>query len=176
MVTLLGLRSTLFILTGLAAASLPGVASAQIPIGPRPGLRVRVSAAELPGGKLIGTLSPFGGDTLVVGKTRIPVAWVSALERRTGRRSHWLAGMGIGALVGAAFGAFAGAADDNCLNKSACIPFGAAAFGVIGLPVGLVVGLLVRTDRWQHTTLDQLQIELRGGNRGPLGVTVSLQF
>lgn len=154
-----------------------GALLAQQPLPIRSGPRVRVSGAELPAGKVVGNLSRLDGDTLVVGRTRIPAQWVSRVEVSAGRRSHWLAGMGIGALVGATFGAIAeAAADPHCTNKSVCVPFAAAAFGVLGMPVGLLVGLFVRTDRWQDTTLDQLRIVPFSEESGRFGLTVSFRF
>lgn len=101
----------------LAALSLvPAMtARAQEPWIAEPGQRVRISydcpvaavaTGSLPAGchRAVGTLVGLRGDTLTISggasTTSYPLSTVTRLELSRGRKSHWLAGAGVGLLVG----------------------------------------------------------------------------
>jgi len=86
----------------------------------------------------------------------------------------------LGVAGGAVFGALLGATDSTCYDEIACgradnAGVGSLVFGVLGLPVGMIVGALVKTDRWEDSALSP---GVRG-SLSPLGqlqVSVSVRF
>jgi hypothetical protein len=141
------------VVIALLASLQCGILNAQQAPLPQLGARVRVTSSLLTPAVQIGILTEFNSEAITVGEERLPTPMVQSLEISGGHRRHWGKGALIGLVGGALFGAAAGQLDSNCFNKSACIPFGAAAFGVIGLPTGLLIGGAIRTERWTKVTL-----------------------
>jgi hypothetical protein len=175
------MRYSLLIALVLSAVAIGSIV-AQEPPRVQPGARVRVTAAHLPHGRQIGTLAYIDADTLIVGPTRVAVQSVSKLEVNTGRRSHSLLGAGIGFLIGAGVGAIASSGKNACTNSdylspgTACVLVGAGVLGVVGIPVGAIVGALVRTDRWQEIALSRLSVRTFPQSDSSLSLAVSLRF
>jgi hypothetical protein len=100
------------------------------------------------------------GDALVVrtgpeaAPTRVPLAGLERMQVARGRRGHFKTGALIGFLPGFLFGGFVGGAlgcDDQgpgCSAGGDALRLGAITGGITGLAGGLV-GLAIRTDRWQ---------------------------
>jgi hypothetical protein len=130
-----------------------GILNAQQAPLPQPGARVRVTSSLLDPAVRIGILTEYNSEAITVGQERLPMPMVQSLEISGGHRRHWGKGALIGLVGGAMFGAAAGQFDSNCFNKSACVPFGAAAFGVIGVPTGLLIGGAIRKERWTRVML-----------------------
>ena len=175
------MRHCPFIALGLSALAVGSIVAQEQP-RVQPGARVRVTAAHLPLGRQIGTLAHIDADTLIVDSTRVAVQSVRKLEVSTARRSHWRLGAGIGFLVGASAGviAVASSGEDVFCGELAsgaqCVLLGAGFLGAVGIPVGAIVGALVRTDRWQEVPLDRLSIRALPQRDGTLSLMVSLHF
>jgi hypothetical protein len=142
------------VVIALLASLQCGILSAQEAPLPQLGARVRVTSALLTPPVHTGILSEFNSEAVTVGKERVPRPMIQSLEISDGHRRNWGRGALIGLLGGALFGAAAGQFDPHCFNKSACILGGAAAFGVIGIPTGLIIGGAIRTERWTRVTLE----------------------
>jgi hypothetical protein len=163
------------LLSALPLAPLAGQQAMPI----QPGARVRVTALHLDLVRHVGTLARVDADTLVVDATPVPIQWISELDVSRGRKSHWLAGMGIGFLAGAGVGALVGATactGGDLYIPEACALIGAGLFGAIGIPVGTLIGAAVRTDRWEAIPLDRIRVRAfrRGDGRLSLAVSLSL--
>jgi hypothetical protein len=52
----------------------------------------------------------------------------------------------------------------------------ALVFGAAGGLVGLGIGALFKTERWEEVPLDQLRVSVAPQPDGRLGVSVSLEF
>lgn len=174
----------------LAALSLGSAlrARAQEPWIAEPGQRVRITydcpvaagaTGSPPAGchRAAGTLVRLHGDslTLTAGHTTTsyPLSAVSLLELSRGRKSHWLAGAGVGFLAGTgtvlillnSTGSSSTNICDTANNQDAagwgaCLGIAAVAGG---LPLGLIgglVGLALKTDRWEETPRDRLRVNI----------------
>ena len=128
-----------------------------------PGTRVRVHPlcgnpdAGLPCGPVVGRVVTWTGDLqneLLIedadgASRRIDLATGSRLERSAGYRRHTLLGLGIGSFVGLGTGAALvsgckrGLSDEELcgLHYAYAVPAGAA--------LGMLVGALIRTERWE---------------------------
>lgn len=144
------MRPATLIAVVLSVHAAPLIA-AQTPARVLPGARVRASAPHLPRRQLLGVVTRLDPDTLVVDSSPVALSSLTRLEVSTGRRSHWLAGLAIGALVGAGVGAILGSnyrsGDEEICTPSTCALIGAGVLGLVGMPVGALVGGSIHTDR-----------------------------
>jgi len=145
-----------------------------------PGARVRVTTPDLPRGQLLGAVTRIDADTLVVGSTPVALRSLMRLEVSTGRRSHWATGLGIGFLAGAGLGAILGAAVGDPYGEictpTQCALAGAGILGLVGMPVGAVVGAMIRTERWQEVPPDRWRVATRRQRGGQWTLTVAVHF
>jgi hypothetical protein len=86
------------------------------------------------------------------------VAWkdVSRMDVSVGRHSHFWQGLGIGLLTGVAVGALIGsstASGQDGFTPSANGALGAIAGAMFGSVGGAVLGLAIRTEKWEPVTL-----------------------
>jgi hypothetical protein len=182
--------ASLWLLLALAMlASAPGDAAAQAPVPPAAtprATRVRVST-NIPNVRPEGRLAFASPDSLVVADahghaTRILRANITAVDTSAGRRRHPWQGLGIGILAGGAAGMAIGFAQGDdppgfmSMTASENAVFGGAIFGVLGGITGLVVGSLMKTDRWQRTSLDALHVAVRPSRSGSVSFTLSMQL
>jgi hypothetical protein len=123
------------------------------------GDRVRLTASQVSRARLVGTVSAFRSDTLVIlpeGESvtfDVPWSEIVEIEVSRGTKSNLGKGLWIGALSGAVLGAGIGAALDCAaiadVDEGFCVVVG-LAFGVGGGAVlGLAAGALSTTERWQ---------------------------
>ena len=152
------------------------------------GSRIRVTAPALGVDKLVGTSVEADATRIRVqaddqaAPMTISLTDVTRLEVSQGRKSNALKGLGIGALIGAPIGAVLGvlasegSGENLCTGTTvACAAVGAAAVGVAGALVGLGVGALIKSERWEEVPLDRLRVNivpLRDG-RFALGLSVA---
>lgn len=152
---------TLFTVTVVACIACPQ-ALAQTPVVPRVGQRVRVTSAVEHTPVMTGVVGAVGPDTLLLRAdgtgstvaTAIPVGNIAQLDVSAGRHSHWVRGGTIGAIAGAAAGAVLGLAtfdedSDWLFNRGATAMMAAIVCAPVGAAVGIVVGALVKTERWE---------------------------
>jgi len=129
----------------LGCVIVPGL-EAQQP--PDIGQRIRVWVGSEAGRRAVeGAYNGMSGGSLVVGRTVVPVADIHTFEvykgSRTGRAAKGLlTGLGSGVVLGVLVGAM----DDSCYflacGRAENAAFGATLFGILGAPVGLVIGLV----------------------------------
>ncbi len=151
------------------------------------GSRIRVTAPVLGADKMVGMLVEVDASRLRVqaddqaSPMTISLADMTRLEVSQGRKSNALKGLGIGALIGAPIGVALGVAvssesgDNQCYHNAGCIAIGGAAVGVVGALVGLGIGALLKSERWEEVPLDRLRVNivpLRDG-RFALGLSVA---
>ncbi len=141
------------------------------------GTRVRLN------GRFVGTIFDFSSDTLVVwgGADGSSDTWlvsadeIERLEVSRGMKSNWKTGSWVGTLGGGAIGLLAGAAacEDSLFSKEGCVAMSATAGMLVGIPIGTVVGALIKTERWEKVPMDIVRVSVvpRGG-----GVTVGISI
>jgi hypothetical protein len=144
------------------------------------GQRVRITAPTLGLKRQVVTLDAVGGDTLLLGGDAvraIPLTSVERLEVFEGRHGHPWRGAGVGFLVGAVTGAVLGpytvpGEGDTAEGKAVA---GAVLLGAAGALTGVVIGALIKTDKWEEVPLDGLRVSIatRGGG---VGVGIRLGF
>jgi len=152
-----------------------------------PGTRVRVEAPTVTDGRTTGSLASIDATvlhlTLEDGETlTVPRDAVESIEVSAGRRSHWVRGSGIGALVGLAFSgtvAIIGANEsDSSLDSLDRAMYG--AFIVVttagSAVVGGVTGALIRTEQWEPMPASGVRVGVRPVAGGGVGIGVSLRF
>ena len=153
------------------------------------GSRIRVTAPTVGADKLAGVCVEADATRIRVqvddqaAPMTISLTDVTRLEVSQGRKSNALKGLLIGSIVGVSTGAILGLAasltessENPCEgNAPACAAGGAAAFGVTGALVGLGIGALTKSERWEDVPLDRLRVNivpLRDG-RFALGLSVA---
>jgi hypothetical protein len=147
------------------------------------GSLVRFTAPECDAHGEVATFETMRADTLVtIGSRsdRCPLTAVTRLELYGGRRSHPWRGAGIGFLAGATIGIAAFyATTDACFEGSevsdCALVFGGGGGGLIGAVVGLFVGAVIRTDRWEPVPVGAMGLRPISSPRG-LGLGVSVSF
>ncbi len=174
--------AVLLILLLAGAARSAAVAQAGGPL--QPGQRMRVRSTVAHTAELVGVFEGVRADTLMVRDddrsvaTAVPLATVDRLQVSRGRHSHWMTGAAIGFAVGAVTGVIVGVAGHNdtdwLIGSGASAFLGAVLLAPIGAGTGPVVGLLVRTERWQTVPLDGIGPGSPAGPDGRLGVGVRL--
>ena len=167
--------ASLVVLFGLSLGAPIRVVHAQVPAA---GDRVRITSPDVPGGKTVGTLEQVTNDTAVVSGLAISRAGITQVEISTGRKSHWLAGAGIGLGAGAVLGV-AITCPSSCgdPDNSYVVPLAGVALGAVGaLAGGLVGGLFVHSERWKLTSLSPLRVGPMAGPNGSFGITLGLRF
>jgi len=172
------------LLAVLLAAVAGSTVLAQAPAPVQPGQRVRVRSTVAHTPELTGVVEAVRPDTLIVRDddrsvpTAVLLATVDRLQVSRGRHSHWITGAAVGFAVGAATGVIAGVAGHNdadwLFGSGASAFLGAVLLAPIGAGTGAVVGLLVRTERWQTVPLDAIGPGVARGPDGRLGLGVRL--
>ena len=157
-----------------------------------PGDTVRVTAPSMDMDGSVGTVAALETDTLTVqvedraDALYVPLADVTKLEVRRGRKSNAgkgaLIGLGVGAVVGVALGFAACAGEsggalcnsDTGEDTSVALAALLGAYGaVLGTGIGALIGLAARTDRWETVPLDRIRVSLTPHG---LGVSASIVF
>jgi len=154
------------------------------------GSRIRVTAPTVGADKLAGVCVEVDATRLrvqaeeQVSPLTISLADVTRLEVSQGRKSNALKGLGFGALIGGSIGAVLGllastgeSYENPCEgNAPACAAGGAAAFGVTGALVGLGIGALTKSERWEEVPLDRLRVNIVPQRDGRLALGLSVVF
>ncbi len=142
---------------------LPSDGSAQAV--PSPGDRIRIKQVDGP--VLTGRLARFSAETIHLFPdsggpwVEVPIEGIEALETSLGRRTRYrkyipLSMLG-GAFVGAAYGAITGYTSSTGFfsfdQPEVRAAVGFVYGGLIGLPVGLILGSVFREERWNRGAL-----------------------
>jgi hypothetical protein len=150
---------------------------------PNLGDKVRITSRELPRGRSVGVLERSTADSVVLSGLQVSRASIDQFEVRTGRKSHWLAGAGIGLIAGVGAGAALGCAaycgEDASTDGESGLYIGVSAVvgGLLGTLVGtLVGGEFIHSDRWTAVALGNLRIQPVAGPNGSLGLSVGMRF
>lgn len=148
---------------------------------PTSGTLVRITSPQVPQGRAVGVFERFNGDTVVVAGLPISRASITRLEVSAGRKSHWLAGMGIGFVVGGGLGALSCViACPEDTGSDAIKGIETVALGGLGALVGLLAGGIVGafriSDRWREVSLSTLRIAPTLRSDGTFGVSIGLRF
>jgi hypothetical protein len=177
------------LLVPLLLAATP-LASQQAPML-ESGARVRVTVDSAPPRVQIGVYQMVNDTALVLqsdsAQISIPLGLLSRVEVSRGRHSHWLAGAGVGFLVGAgavlAVQAGGNGSTDPCnqeqnqdasLSSGQCLAIAVAGVALV-TGLGALIGGSIRTERWQDVPLDQLRVSFVPHGRG-LVVGISAAF
>lgn len=110
----------------------------------------------------------------------IPSSSIAQLWVVEGRKGNFWTGFGIGLLAGGVIGGAIGSTEEFCIMSWGDCGQAATGIGVvIGAPAGAllggVVGLLIRSDRWEEVPLDGLRVGVVPQHDG-LGIGVSVSF
>ncbi len=153
-------RAIVFLMTLMFV--LPSDGSAQAV--PSSGDRIRIRQVD--GTVLTGTFSTRSEETiqLSVGAAghmvEVPIEGIEALEISLGRQRRFLKNFGLtvaatSILLGTL--AFIGSGDQTgdefCSTRNACAGFGFALGAYFGLPLGALIGYLVKEERWNPASL-----------------------
>jgi hypothetical protein len=162
---------------------------------PESGARVRVTVPCDPSGRpaagnqrgcaFTGRFVAAGADSITVtiaeATTSYDLSAVSRLAVNRGYRSNWLAGAGVGLLVGAGATYLVlnsggstslcdRASNQDAMSSGECL--GATALGgVAGAGLGALVGSLIRSERWEDLPIERLRVGLAPRR----GVTLDLR-
>ena len=156
-------------------------------------MRLTTKALE----KLEGTVTAWRGDTIVLRHkkgllTTVPMGEVNDLLVVRGRRPNpWggavkgmMLGAGTGLVILSALcgeedidpGAGEGGPDACSWSDVGFLMLGTGVLTVAGGVVGIVVGAVVGTERWQPVVLPQARLSVRPLRGGSVGVGFSLRF
>ncbi len=167
----------------------------------RPGVRVRLTlpcelglafATQGSGEpcRVEGHLAAVREDTIILsGQEAIrafPLSAATRVEVSRGTRSRWLAGAGIGFLIGASStyvllnrGGSTNpcdpSANQDAIGTGACVGL-AALGGVAGAGLGALIGKLFRSECWQDVPVQRVRVTLGLQAGGRLGVGITLAF
>ncbi len=170
------MRHATLLLVGLWALA-PGVA-AQDSLKIEPGERVRLTLGS--GRTTVGVLVTQDRDSLRIRpRPDAPAvafsrSGIAGVEASLGRHGH----AGTGALVGLVTGGTAGAAlGGSCSGDFLCPGAGGGALllGGTGLLFGALVGVFVRSERWEQVYENPVQVGFTRPPRG-LGVRLSIRL
>ena len=154
------------------------------------GKRVRVTAPLVGPERMVGIYLSNDDSTMQVQTEAqvtpltIPLVHVIRLEMSQGRKSNSLKGLVIGSVSGAVLGAVAGLVvgqengDNPCGGgrPAECAAIGALAVGATGALVGLGIGALIKTERWERVRTDQLRVQPVTTPDGRFGLAASVRF
>jgi hypothetical protein len=163
----------------VALSALPRGVAAQDTLAIEPGERVRLTLSSGPS-DVVGVLVAQDRDSLRVQPQpdAPPLAFaragVTGVEASLGRHGHAGTGAIVGLLAGGAVGAALGS---SCSGDFLCPGAGGGALllGGTGLLFGALVGVFVRSERWEWVYPEELGITILQTRRG-LGVGVSIGF
>jgi hypothetical protein len=160
----------------LLAVARPLPTSAQAP-PIEPATRVRVTISDH-GIRHVGALRAVDGDTLVLDTLRLARTAITRLEVSRGRKGHAVLGAVIGAVTLGVVGAVGGAAysqiPDYPDDVTETAALGGGAGLVLGGLIGAGVGALIKSDRWEEASFDQLHVSFMRWPGGPLGLSLRL--
>ena len=152
-------RTIVFLMTLMSV--LPSDGSAQAV--PSSGDRIRIKQVD--GTVLTGTFSTRSEETiqLSVGAAgpmvEVPVEGIEALEISLGRQRRFLKNFGLTvaatSIVGGTLGliAYETSGDDPLGSRGELIGFGAFVAAYFGVPLGALIGYLVKEERWNPASL-----------------------
>jgi hypothetical protein len=148
------------------------------PESPAPGIRVRLTAPEVSGKPLVGTLTALERDSLSLrpeGRLQpitLPRTAVTKWEISQGLQANTGKGAAWGFLGGAALGA--GLAASEWEGVGAPLVY-AGFIGGLGAGIGALLGALHKTERWQEVDETPLRINVFPVRDG-VGLSVAWSF
>ena len=182
---------TAYFLAALLVLAPVELAAQRRPLHIGPGDRVRLWAPRLGIEGSVGTVLALRPDTIVVDRGETLVLSISTLTRlevSRGQKSGAGTGGIVGLVTGAAFGAMIGiaSADTDCdwlfshecdinkeLESAALATVGGA---IVGYGVGVLLGSIVKVDRWEEVPLSRLRVRLAPGRGGGFSVGLRVRL
>ena len=145
------------------------------------GQRVRVTAPDCGVDNQSLTFEALRSDTLVLDTMNCPLVSVTRLQVHRGRRSNAAKGALIGLAIGGGGGALVGVIVYSGLRSAGVTSAEGAALGalLLGPPsilAGVIIGALVKTDRWEEVPLDRLSVSLGPQRDGRFDFGASVRF
>ena len=176
-------RSIPFVLICIFGGA-PTEMAAQESLPVEPGVRVRVTASECELRGQVATLQALRADTLVLESTECSLASVTHLDVSRGQRSHALLGAGIGFAAGTLGTVIYCSGNRNEFSdEGKCEVLGRdftlLATGLVGAAggiVGVIMGYVIKTDRWEEVPLDQLRVSLAPRRDGGFAIGFSVRI
>ncbi len=152
-----------------------------------PGMRVRISTLPLTSEPqwFVGTVAALTPEQIVIDplnadRLAIPREHVTRLDVHRGRKGRALLGAGIGFLVGVGWTVALVTSPSICNAEEQCdagdYAKAIAILGGTGAGLGALVGLLIRTDRWEEVPLNRLRVSLAPQRVGRFALGASLSF
>jgi hypothetical protein len=179
----------LLLVTALAMTLLtPALGSAQTV--PTVGDRIRVRQTD--GRVTVGTVDRISADELVLGGSALSMDGIESIERSLGERRRFARNLAITTGVAAGAGGLISAMSWSPCRETgflACMlhpesrgdafAWGFVGGGILGLPLGIIIGLAEKDERWEpiaKTAVGRVSLGLvTGGGRG-VGVRASIPF
>ena len=107
----------------------------------------------------------------------VPSTDVRNLQVYQGKKRVPMQGLLLGMVGGAAVGAVMGAMSDAC-SEISCgrgdnAKVGALVMGILGIPVGLIAGMIIKVDRWEPGVWSpEFQVSAIGGRGMSVGISL----
>ena len=178
------MRHLRFILIALFATTSSPLAAQEVPV--EPGARVRVKAPPQQPDWVDGTVVGWESESLVLQPeepgTPLTLArdQITELDVYDGRKGHALLGAGIGFGVGVGWTVALLSNESICNPEETCDAGdwakGIAIFGGAGAGLGALVGLLIKTDRWEAVPLERIRLSLTPVRDGRLAIMASVRL
>ena len=178
------------VFVALFVATSSPLAAQEAPV--EPGARVRVKAPPLQPDWVRGTVVGWESGSLVLepenpeGDTPLTLArdQITGLDVHRGRKSAAgkgaLIGLGVGAVAGIAVGwGLCGAISDIPCETSDQVEGSAivgAVFGLLGAGIGALIGLAIKTDRWEAVPMEGIGVTFTPVYDGQPGLALSVSF
>ncbi len=109
----------------------------------------------------------------------IPRSSIAQVWMVEGKKGNFWPGFGLGLIAGGVIGGVIGSTQEFCIIWSGCGQSAAGIGVLIGAPAGAllggVVGLLIRSDRWEEVPLDRVHVGVVPQPDG-LGIGLSIAF
>jgi hypothetical protein len=160
-----------------------------------PGERIRVYAPSEYRERVVGSIWSMEHDAILV-KNETNTTWriayptITRLEVAAGQKSDWLMGGVVGVLLGGALGGTGTylvcqsldvgfgtptSAETEAACRSDAVK-GLIAGSVGGAIIGMGIGSLIKTERWEEVPLERLRLQPVATFDGRVGLAVSLRF
>ncbi len=173
------MRSLRFFLITLFVTTGSSLAAQEAPV--ESGARVRVKAPPRQPGWVVGTVVGWESESLVLEPeepgTSLTFArdQITRLDVHRGRKGRALLGGGIGLLSGVVFSfvLVAQLERDHDRFRNDRVVLG-AVFGGGGALLGALVGLLIRTDRWEAVPLERIRVSFTPVRNGRFAILASV--
>lgn len=150
----------------------------------------RATGADRTRCRLVGGLVRLGADTITIATaastTSLSLSRLNGVEVSRVHGSRWLAGAGVGFLVGAGVTTVIlnsggstslcdRSANQDAISSGECLGLTALG-GLAGAGLGALIGSRIRTERWQDIPVERLRVGLAPQSGGRFSLAIGVDF